>query len=54
MHLLIESIINGVTTGSVFALLGVTFGLIYYMTRVFHLAFGSISRCIETASRQFR
>jgi branched-chain amino acid transport system permease protein len=42
MHLLIESIINGITTGSVFALLGVTFGLIYYMTKVFHLAFGSI------------
>jgi branched-chain amino acid transport system permease protein len=42
MHLLIESIIDGITTGSVFALLGVTFGLIYYLTKVFHLAFGSI------------
>jgi branched-chain amino acid transport system permease protein len=42
MHLLIESIITGVTTGSVFAILSVTFGVIYYMTKVFHLACGSI------------
>jgi branched-chain amino acid transport system permease protein len=42
MHLLLESILDGVMNGAVFAILALTFGLIYYVTKVFHIAYGAI------------
>jgi branched-chain amino acid transport system permease protein len=42
MHVLIQSIIDGLALGAIYAIAGVTFGLIYDITKVFHLAFGAI------------
>jgi len=42
MHLLLQSVINGLIIGSIYAIGAVTFGIIYDLTKVFHLAFGAI------------
>jgi branched-subunit amino acid ABC-type transport system permease component len=42
MHVLVQSIIDGLLFGAIYAIAGVTFGLIYDVTKVFHIAFGSI------------
>jgi branched-chain amino acid transport system permease protein len=42
MHVLVQSIVDGLVFGAVYAIAGVTFGLVYETTKVFHIAFGSI------------
>jgi branched-subunit amino acid ABC-type transport system permease component len=42
MHVLVQSIIDGLVFGAIYAIAGLTFGLIYDVTKVFHIAFGSI------------
>lgn len=42
MHLLVQSAIDGLMFGSIYAIAGLAFGLVYRLSRVFHIAFGSI------------
>jgi branched-subunit amino acid ABC-type transport system permease component len=42
LHVLIQSAIDGLLFGAIYAMAGASFGLIYNVTKVFHIAFGSI------------
>ena len=42
MHALIQAVVNGAVFGGIYALGGVTFGLLYQVTKVFHIAFATI------------
>ena len=37
-----QFLVNGIITGSLYALIGVSFGLIYYTVRIFHIAHGAV------------
>jgi branched-subunit amino acid ABC-type transport system permease component len=42
LHVLVQSAIDGLLFGAIYAIAGASFGLIYNVTKVFHIAFGSI------------
>ncbi len=42
MHALIQAVINGCVFGGIYALAGVTFGLFYQVSKVFHIAFATL------------
>jgi branched-subunit amino acid ABC-type transport system permease component len=42
LHVLVQSVIDGLLFGAIYAIAGASFGLIYNVTKVFHIAFGSI------------
>jgi branched-chain amino acid transport system permease protein len=42
MEIFLQLLILGITKGSVFALMAVSFGVIYFTTRTFHLAHGAV------------
>jgi branched-subunit amino acid ABC-type transport system permease component len=42
LHVLVQSAIDGLLFGAIYAIAGACFGLIYNVTKVFHIAFGSI------------
>ena len=45
MALLAQSLVNAIATGAIFALLGLSFGLIYSTTQILHFAHGSVYVC---------
>lgn len=42
MRLLLQLVINGLSTGALYAMMAIGFGLVYRSTRVFHLAYGGL------------
>jgi branched-chain amino acid transport system permease protein len=45
LTLVAQSLVNAVATGGIFALLGLSFGLIYSTTQILHFAHGSVYVC---------
>ncbi|MGE3876961.1 MAG: branched-chain amino acid ABC transporter permease [Parvibaculaceae bacterium] len=45
MALIAQSLVNAIATGAIFALLGLSFGLIYSTTQILHFAHGSVYVC---------
>ena len=42
MDIFLQLLVLGITKGSLFALMAVSFGVIYFTTRTFHLAHGAV------------